>query len=218
MELPFDIHTHRAPEVPSQAILNIRYPEPFEPEPGRYYSLGVHPWDVHQFDVTQIDWVAFAAMAAHPQIVAIGECGMDKKVNKDLLLRQEQILSAQVKVAKRVGKPLITHNVRASGFMRLCKEFSNFPLPWIEHGFRGNKAQAGRAMNHQFILSFGPQYDEEAIRSVPLDSLLLETDDSGIDIHEHYRHVAATLEMPVEELTAQVQQNIKRLFFTRQEL
>lgn len=218
MELPLDIHTHRSPEVPSQAILNIRFPEPFHPVPGGYYSLGIHPWDVHLFDETQVDWKLFTELAAHPQVVAIGECGMDKKVNREFMPRQERIFSRQVLIAMELHKPIIVHNVRSAGILRLCKEFSNFRSAWIQHGFRGNQAVASRARDHRFILSFGPRYNEEALRSVPLDELLLETDDSGVDIHEVYRCAAETLGMPVEELTAQVQHNIQRMFFTQQEL
>lgn len=218
MELPLDIHTHRTPKVPSQAIVNIRFPEPFHPVPGGYYSVGIHPWDVHLFDETQIDWKLFAQWASHPQVLAIGECGMDKKVHKDLLLRQERIFSRQVLIALEVKKPIIVHNVRAAGCLRLCKEYSNFHLPWIQHGFRGGQAVASRTVDHGFILSFGPRYDEEALRFVPLNELLLETDDSDVDIHEVYRRAAETRCIPVEELTAQVQQNIQRMFFTQQEL
>lgn len=218
MELPLDIHTHRAPEVPSQAIVNVRYPEPFHPEPGRYYSVGIHPWDVHLFDENLIDWDSFAELAAHPQVLAIGECGIDKKVNKDLLDRQEHIFRRQLWTARDLQKPLIIHNVRASSILRLSKEYSNTRIPWIQHGFRGNKAGVDQAWSHRFILSFGPQYDEEALLSVPLNRLFLETDDSGVDIHEVYRRVAATLGIPVEELTKQIQQNIQRVFFKQQEL
>lgn len=218
MELPLDIHTHRTPEMPSQAIVNIRFPELFHPEPGGYYSLGIHPWDVHLFDETQVDWKLFAKLAALPQVLAIGECGMDKKVNRELMLRQERIFSRQVLIARELHKPIIVHNVRSSGILRLCKEYSNFRPAWIQHGFRGNQAEASRAWDHRFILSFGPRYHEEALRFVPLDELLLETDDSGVDIHEVYRRAAETLGMPVEELTARVQQNIQRMFFTQQEL
>lgn len=218
MELPLDIHTHRTPEVPSQAIVNIRFPEPFHPEPGGYYSLGIHPWDVHLFDETQVDWKLFTELAAHPQVLAIGECGMDKKVNREFMPRQERIFSRQVLIAMELHKPIIVHNVRSAGILRLCKEFSNFRSAWIQHGFRGNEVAASRARDYRFILSFGSRYNEEALRSVPLDELLLETDDSGADIHEVYRCAAETLGMPVEELTARVQQNIQRMFFTRQEL
>lgn len=218
MELPLDIHTHRAPEVPSQAIVNVRFPEPFHPEPGRYYSVGIHPWDVHLFDENQVDWNLFAELVAHPQVLAVGECGMDKKVSKDLLLRQERIFSRQLRVAQDLQKPIVIHNVRASGILRLCKQYSNSLIPWIQHGFRGNESAVSRAWDCRFMVSFGPVYNEEALLSVPMDRLFLETDDSGVDIHEVYRRAAATLGVPVEKLTERVQQNIQRVFFKQQEL
>lgn len=213
MELPLDIHTHRAPAVPSQAIVNVRFPEPFCPEPGGYYSLGIHPWDVHLIDERKLDWKLFNEQAVHPQVVAIGECGIDKKVNLDLLPRQDRIFSEQLRVANRLQKPIIVHNVRSSGLLRFCKYYSSPCSIWVQHGFRGDMKAAIQAWSYGFILSFGPQYNEEALRFVPLDCLLLETDDSGADIHEVYRRAAATLEMPVEELIDRMQQNIQRIFF-----
>lgn len=213
-----DIHTHHAPTVPGQAIENVRFPAAFNPEPGRYYSIGIHPWDVNQFDVPQVDWNLFLECASHPQVIAIGECGMDKCVHTDLLLRQECMFSRQIKVAQTVQKPILLHNVRSSGVLRLCREYSDSHLPWIEHGFRGNAAAARRAVDYHFDLSFGPRYNEEAIRAVPLDRLLLETDDSGKSIFDVFHQVASTLGISVEKLNAAVQENIQRVFFSHKEL
>lgn len=219
MELPLDAHTHHLLEVPSLAIVNIRFPqEAFEPVTDGYYSVGIHPWDVHLQDETHLDWKRFTALAAHPQVLAIGECGMDKLVNGDMMLRQERIFSRQVDIAQELGKPLMIHNVRSSAAIWLCKEHSNCCQNWVLHGFRRGGIEAIRALDHGFMLSFGPIYNEEALRCVPLDKLLLETDDSGVDILEVYRRVALMRGISVGELTWQVQQNIQRVFFTREEL
>lgn len=218
MKLPLDVHTHRKPDTPSQAIINIRYPETFHPEPGQYYSIGLHTWDVHLYNETQFDWEPFTQIAAHPQVIAIGECGIDKCVNKNLLLKQEDIFSCQIRIAKELKKPLIIHNVRATGLIHLAKKHCNFTEPWIQHGFRGNWSQAKQSLDYNIYPSFGPIYNEETVRLIPLTALLLETDDSDVDIHEVYHRIAATRKMTVEELTVQVQENIKRLFFNDQEL
>lgn len=218
MESLLDIHTHRIPKTPGLAIENIRFPASFEPEPGRYYSLGIHPWDVDKFSETQVNWPLFRKWAAHPQVLAIGEAGMDKSVHQTLLLRQEQMFTCQTVIAAKVNKPVIMHNVRSTGIIRLCKEYSSSRHPWIQHGFRGNASAVAGAINHRFHLSFGPIYDEEALRTIPLERLFLETDDSGIDIHEVYRRAAETLAMPIDELIGVVQENIHRVFFRHEEL
>lgn len=218
MESLLDIHTHRAPEMPGLAIENVRFPAPFEPKPGRYYSLGIHPWDVDKFSETQVDWDLFREWAEHPQVIAIGEGGMDKCVHSALLLRQEQIFTRQTLIAESVNKPILLHNVRSTGIMRLCKEYSGSCLPWIQHGFRGNASAVSRAIDNGFHLSFGPRYNEDALKAMPLEHLFLETDDSETGIHEVYRRVAETLAMPIGKLTAVVQENIQRVFFRHEEL
>lgn len=218
MELLLDVHTHHAPAVSGQAIEYVRFPEPFRPEPGRYYSLGIHPWDTDQFDITQVDWELFRKWAAHPQVLAIGETGIDKLVHKNLQCRQQLIFSRQLCIANDIKKPIIIHNVRATGILGLCRQYSGYCLPWIQHGFRGNAGAARQATLQGLYLSLGPRYNEEALKVIPLEQLLLETDDSGIDIHEVYRRAAETLGMPVEELTATVQENIQRVFFNHEEL
>ena len=66
-----DIHSHHLSEDPFRAILNIRFPkDKFFPEAGRFYSVGVHPWEVTLEN--RIDWTLFEELAGHPQVLAIG--------------------------------------------------------------------------------------------------------------------------------------------------
>ena len=102
-----DIHSHHLSEDPFRAILNIRFPkDKFFPEAGRFYSVGVHPWEVTLEN--RIDWTLFEELAGHPQVLAIGECGMDKHVYPELLMAQERIFSRQLAVAEKLGKPVLS--------------------------------------------------------------------------------------------------------------
>lgn len=204
-----DIHSHHRSEAPSQAIFNVRFPEEFAPEPDRYYSLGVHPWDVDLED--KLDWDLFARLANHPQVIAIGECGMDRCVHKELFLEQGVIFAKQALLAEKLGKPLVIHNVRSTGYLEQVR--SNTRMPWIQHGFRGNASRAVQELDHGYYLSFGERYNEEALRVVPLERLFVETDDSVINIHIIYERLAHSLRMPVQKLVEQVQENIKNVFF-----
>ena len=88
MNIPADIHTHRLPALPGEAIVNS-YPETFVPVPGGWYSVGVHPWYITPETDTPPSVTpelasrlqSLSALASHPQVVAIGEAGLDKHAN-----------------------------------------------------------------------------------------------------------------------------------------
>ena len=79
MKFPVDIHTHRLPPVPGTAIAN-RYPDTFVPEEGAWYSVGIHPWHIPATvtPVVRNEMNVLASLAGHPQVLAIGEAGLDK--------------------------------------------------------------------------------------------------------------------------------------------
>lgn len=209
-----DIHTHCLSGDPRRAILNIRFlKEDFVFESGQYYSLGVHPWEVEQEN--QIDWKLFEELAGNVQVLAVGECGLDKQVHADRMLAQERIFSRQLTIAERLKKPVLIHNVKSTGEIEQLKRNSSDAIPYIQHGFRGKPELALEMLRAGFYLSFGAQYNEDALRAVPLDRLFLETDDSATDICEVYKKAADTLGIAVEKLTELVCCNIKKVFFNR---
>lgn len=211
MEL-LDIHSHHVPGKDFRAIRNIRFlKEEFSPEPGQYYSIGVHPWEVGLEE--QIDWDLFEKLAGHPQVLAIGECGIDRHVHVELLQAQERIFLQQLAVAEKQGKPVLIHNVKSTGMIETIKKQFVSTIPWIQHGFRGKPELALEMLRSGFYLSFGVRYNEESLRAVPLDRMFLETDDSETDIREVYEKAARTLGISVEKLTGQVQRTIKKVFF-----
>jgi TatD DNase family protein len=86
-------------------------------------------------------------------------------------------------------------------------------IPWVIHGFRGKKELAQQLVSSGFFLSFGEQYQEDALNKVSLNSLFIETDESEIDIHQLYKRAADVRRMPVNEFTAAIQENIQKVFF-----
>ena len=66
-------------------------------------------------------------------------------------------------------------------------------------------------LKHGFYLSFGEHYQEESMRTVPLDKLFLETDESSLSIESIYQKAAHTLGMSVEELARQISKNKQKL-------
>ena len=206
-----DIHTHHLKENVSQYIYSCM-PSSFSPREGGYYSVGIHPWNINS--ATESEYGCLKKIASHPQVIAIGEAGLDKMIPIDLSI-QEEIFRWQIELSETLGKPLIIHSVKTSNeIIQLKKEFCP-KSPWIIHGFRGKKELADQLTAQNIYLSFGERYQESAIKSIPLNRLLLETDESEKEILLIYKSVAQIHSLTTEQLVARVQQNISRLFFNR---
>lgn len=162
-----DIHTH-GPAAPG-VIRNLDVFE--EPQPGYNYSAGIHPWESD--GEKALEW--FDRMAVHPQVVAIGEAGLDKLrgAAPDI---QTRLFVHQARRAEEVAKPLIIHCVRAYGELLGLRRLLKPSQPWIIHGFRGKAALARQLLDAGFCLSFGTQYNPEAYAITPPERLYHETD------------------------------------------
>ena len=69
----YDIHTHHHPALPGEAIVQLT-PDAFCPQPGHFYSVGLHPWNIRNDWRTQM--AGLLVRALHPQVVMIGETGL----------------------------------------------------------------------------------------------------------------------------------------------
>lgn len=210
MILPVDIHTHQLPQVPGQAIVNC-FPETFAPQAGGWYSVGIHPW--HVAPAVQNETKALLENSLHhPQVVAVGEAGLDKPTDAPLPVQME-IFRYQARLAEEAGKPLIIHLVKAADELLKLKQELRPVKPWIIHGFRGKAALAEEYIRHGFYLSFGEKYHEEALQIVPPGRLFLETDESPIPIDTVYQRAAEVRGISVEELHNILRKNIGEIFF-----
>ena len=82
--------------------------------PGYCFSTaGVHPHDAKSVDEQTLP--ALRALAALPQVVAIGECGLD--YNRDFSPRpvQDAVFDAQLALAAELGMPVFLHCRDAHG-------------------------------------------------------------------------------------------------------
>ena len=66
-------------------------------------------------------------------------------------------------------------------------------------------------MKQGFSLSFGEHFQESALRKAWPERLLIETDESSCPIQEIYQHIAAALQISVDELGNQVELTVHRL-------
>ncbi len=158
-------------------------------------TWGIHPWTL-------------AEPSAPPSadIVAIGECGLDRLCNTPYLLQQEAFQRC-INESERLGKPLILHCVRSiDDCLRLRKEM-NARQPWIWHGYRGNATQLRQLLPMNFHFSFGFRFNEEAVIACPLERLLLESDNDPRHVSLLYETISRLLGISEEALAAQMQHN-----------
>lgn len=206
-----DIHTHAlAGGGNGFRLVNVS-PETFAPRAGQWYSVGLHPWSL-QGEVPQEVWTRVQEAVAHPQVLAVGEAGLDKLAAAPMDL-QEAVFVRQALLAEEAGKPLVVHLVKATdALLRLRKQLSPH-VPWIIHGFRGKAQLADEWIRHGCYLSFGAKFQEEALRAVPLSRLFIETDESPLPVAEIYELAAAARRMSAASLSETVCANVQSVFF-----
>lgn len=170
-----DFHTHTPKPG---AIVNL---DPTDPEarmlPGLIYSAGIHPWNAAAATPDVID--RLEALARSPQVVAIGETGLDTLRGPAIDI-QEHLFRLHIALASRLNTPIIIHCVRAWDRLLAVRRESP-PVPaWIIHGFRGKPQQARQLVAAGFFLSFGHRYNPESWAATPPDRRLVESDEDRI--------------------------------------
>ena len=191
-----DFHTHR---TDTTAALIAVSPRHFDPQPGLWYSVGFHPWDTTE-PITADDFALLERCARHPQVLAIGETGMDSLRGADLAT-QEQIFIRHLQLAHGLGKPAVVHCVRtAQQILAARRQAKLTDVPLAIHGFRGNEHVARTLLDAGCYLSFGARFNPAALLTTPLDRLLIETDDAPTPIDEVATLVAQALHLTPQQV------------------
>lgn len=180
-------------------------------QPGRYYSLGVHPWYISKADFQLKELEAYIT---NKQVLALGESGLDSLCSTDFAL-QENVFARQVVIANTMNKPLILHCVKAfPQIIQILRRHEN-KMPVIFHGFNRNQKLAKQLTDAGYYLSFGKAVFSKAmepvIKELPPDQVFFENDDAAIPIAAIYEKAAHLMRMPVNTLSLQVQHNTEKL-------
>lgn len=180
----------------------------------KYISIGIHPWYITGDDLEkQMEWIEKTA-SNDKRVIAIGECGTDKLCPTSMDL-QMKAFEYCIKISETYNLPLIIHSVKTSNEIINLKKSLKPKQPWIIHGFRGKPEQAIQYTNNGFFLSFGKNYNEESLKSVPHDKLLFETDEYTGNINDIIKKVSEILDTTTDKLLDIVSENAKCLFFNR---
>lgn len=198
----FDLHTHNEAADSKYSILNSN-----RAIEERYTSVGLHPWDITE------DWekefLRITELAKSRNVIAIGECGIDKLKSTADIITQITVFQAHARLSEETRKPLIIHCVKGiDEITRLYKEL-NPTQAWIIHGFRGKPQQAQQITGCGLYISFGEHFNAESIKATPLDRMFIESDESTLPIADIYSAIAKTKDMEVEALQQSISANIK---------
>ncbi|MDA8064605.1 MAG: TatD family hydrolase [Thermaerobacter sp.] len=144
-------------------------------------GVGMHPHEAAAWRHTAGE---LAELARAPEVVAIGEIGLD--YHYDLAPRelQREALAGQLSLARRLNLPvLLHHRDAAADFLAILRREGLPAAGGVVHAFTGDLAFAGALLDLGLHLGLGgmltfPRAQElrEVARWIPLDRTLLETD------------------------------------------
>ena len=189
MILCLDIHTHHPAPQPMGVISATI--EDFNPIENQLYSIGIHPWTTQTLP-TKEEWEKFEALASHPSVAAIGECGIDK-VKGGPMYKQLIVMKRQIDISEKLGKPLIIHDVKAHDVIVGLRRELPLTQKWVVHGFRGKATVAKMLTDAGIYLSFGEKFNPAALPIVPKQLILAETDESPLTIQEVIENLSTNL-------------------------
>jgi len=210
-----NIHTHQATAEDELSIFNAH--DHFNPWTSNIYvSIGIHPWNIQIINSKEfLD--SIKTNAAAKNVLAIGECGLDKLIDTDLKI-QEDLFKQQIHIAEAVKKPLIVHCVKAFDELIRIKKELNVRVPMIVHGYNNNEQIAVKLLENKFYFSFGKALLNEnsnaskIISTIPIGQLFLETDDTDIPIKSIFEKASRYLQIDEAALKEKIYLNFKRIF------
>lgn len=146
-------------------------------------ALGLHPIVVEEHTQQSLEELD-ALLATRPEkVIAIGEIGLDLYRDNPQFERQQELLDAQLKMAKRYDLPVLLHSRRTHDKLAMQLKKHNLPRTGVVHGFAGSLQQAQRFIDLGYCIGVGgtityPRASKtrDVMAQLPLASLLLETD------------------------------------------
>lgn len=142
-----------------------------------FATAGVHPHDASD----GID--GLEELLAHPEVVGVGECGLDYFYEHSPRAVQQSVFAAQIELAHRHDTTLVIHTRDAWDDTFAVLAAAGVPARTVFHCFTGGPAEARRCLDLGAVLSFSgivtfPSAPDlqDAARLCPLDRMLVETD------------------------------------------
>ena len=196
-------------------------------------AVALHPNEAPAVEDLDADLKIIEQLAQHPRVRAIGETGLDYfRTPPELRARQQESFKWHIDLAKRMNKALVIHDRDSHDDVLSVLSEVGAPEKTIFHCFSGDVAMAKICIERGYILSFAgtltfknaPEL-REAVKLVPLDQLLVETDSPFLAPTPHrgagntpaqianiVRAMAAERDQDLAELASALSDNAERIF------
>ena len=211
----FNLHTHKFTNNSEISELVNQYPWEFDATIPQY-SIGIHPWHINE-NRLETDLKIIDEKLQLNECLALGECGLDKRIEIPLAL-QIEVFEKQIVLAEKHNKPLVLHLVAAFDELIAVKNRLKITVPIIIHGFSKNEQVAKQLIDNGFYLSFGkyllrnPEL-ETVFKSIPNDQFFLETDTIDETLEEVYTLAAKYKNIELNLLKNIITNNYNKVFF-----
>lgn len=147
-------------------------------------AVALHPNEAPVVADLEADLAIIEELAKHPRVRAIGETGLDFfRTEPALQERQKYSFRRHIALAKAVDKALVIHDRDAHRQVLDVLDLEGAPEKTIFHCYSGDAEMARECIEKGYILSFAGTLTfknapalREAVKLVPLDQLLVETD------------------------------------------
>ena len=143
-----------------------------------YCAIGLHP----ENDLDEIDNVMALIIKNkdNPNMVAIGEIGLDYYYTKENKKEQIEILCKQLELAEKLNLPVIIHSREATGDM--LSVLKKFNVKGVIHCFNGSVEVAkeyiklGYKLGINGVITFKNCKLIDVIKNIGVDNIVFETD------------------------------------------
>ncbi len=162
---------------------------------GIYFAVGIHPYHMKDWDGNENIFIN----ASHIKNVAIGECGLDyyrlpenEIAKQKEIANQKELFKQQIRIAKKLKKPLIVHIRDASEDAKnILLEEKADEVGGVLHCFNADETLLSLA-SHNFYFGIGGVITFSNAKKlinilprIPLNKLVLETDAPYLTPHPH---------------------------------
>ncbi len=193
------------------------------------FSCGVHPLEMAE----EVDFSELRQLAADPQVVAMGETGLDYFYQPETRERQQASFRQHIRIGSELNKPVIVHTREArADTLAILKEENVQACGGVLHCFTEDRQTALALLDLGMFISFSgiatfrnAEQIREAARYVPLDRMLIETDSPYLApvphrgkenqpayVRDVAEYMAVVKGVSVEQLAQVTTENFSRLF------
>jgi TatD DNase family protein len=196
-------------------------------------AVALHPNEAPVVEDLEADLLKIEKLSTHPCVRAIGETGLDFfRTESALQERQKYSFRRHIELAKKVNKALVIHDRDAHRAVLDLLIEEGAPEKTIFHCYSGDAEMARECIENGYILSFAGTLTfknapalREAVKLVPIDQLLVETDSPFLAPMPHRGALNTPAQIPtilrfmaeergedVDELANAISNNCERLF------